>query len=113
MQDTAPNGFTYADRVQIATFIEKGIIFGASKLSTDPDGRIACRLHPPANKAYVDAYNAGWASAANPDTRTRVVAREDEQRAYWDGYRDRSEGRMKWHLAHCPDHGDHETGCQA
>ena len=29
------------------------------------------------------------------------------------GYRDAAEGRMKWHLPHCKDHGDHETGCQS
>lgn len=113
MQETAPNGFTFADRIQQATFEVTGIVFGAAKV-THIDGRLAVRLHPPKNDRYVRAYQDGWRSARDPEERTRVVRLgTDAERAFWDGYRDHAEGRMKWHLAHCRDHGDHETGCHA
>lgn len=126
--NNAPNGFHLADRLQVEAFVRAGSVPGASKVATAPDGALAVRLGPPtgwgpvqsAAKAagamlttYIREYNNGWRSAIETTQRVRVgFAGVDESVAFWDGYRDRAENRMKWHLTYCHDHGDHESGCQ-
>lgn len=111
-----PEGFHYADRHQIDSFMASGSINGASKVCLVAGAgelpRLATRLRPTGMASYDIDYRLGWQSAKQTQRgyRTRTIAGDSE--AFWAGYRDRMEGRMKWHLAHCPDHGDHEGGCQ-
>lgn len=110
VHDTLPDGFHYADRLQVAAFMATGSIDGASKVclvAGDGPPRLATRLRPPRDNRYRGDYNEGWHAGR------RLEPVDLNSRAFGDGYRDAAEGRMKWHLAHCPNHGDHAEGCGA
>lgn len=112
VHDTLPDGFAFADRLQIDSFMKWSSVDGASKIAlVAGEGdlpRLACRLRPPRRPGYVAEYKTGWADAKRPDANAVL-----DSQAYADGYRDRAEHRMKWHLAYCKSHGDHEGGCRA
>lgn len=104
-----PNGFHLADRLQAASFEATGSIDGAAKVTMTDQG-IACRLRPPRDwndKERAD-YQQGWEDGKALTGSTGYESFEWEH-----GYRDAAENRMKWHLAYCEDHGDHEGGCGA
>lgn len=117
VHETLPDGFCFADRLQIEAFMATGSIPGASKVCLVSGAgelpRLATRLRPP--RDWEDSlrldYKEGWkdGKALAPSRHTSG----DLDTAYAGGYRDAAENRMKWHLAHCPDHGDHESGCGA
>lgn len=123
IHETLPSGFHFADRLQVEAFEATGSIQGASKVAfvrvmgNEPDkseGRtaLATRLRPPRYwpDAMILAYKAGWKAgrAGAP-----VTMRDVQSEPWAQGYRDAAENRMKWHLAYCEDHGDHESGCGA
>lgn len=115
--ETVPDGFSFADRLQVDSFMATGSIDGASKvcLVAGPGDlpRLACRLRPPHlwTPDMVEDYKDGWADGKTLTPREHTDG--DLDTAYAGGYRDAAENRMKWHLAHCKNHGDHESGCQA
>lgn len=121
VHDGPPSGFHFADRLQAESFYATGSIDGASKvcfvrvMGNEPDkseGRtaLATRLRPPRDwpDAMILAYKAGWKAGKALDSDNGI-----QGEAFWKGYRDAAENRMKWHLAYCTDHGDHDGGCGA
>lgn len=112
VHDTLPDGFAYADRLQIDAFMETGRVPGATKVClVAGEGdlpRLACRLGPPTSWAAqqrVD-YREGWltSTAGEPNDGTHTIQ--------WGfGWDDASHGRMKWHLAYCPEHHAGPDGC--
>ena len=107
---SAPSGFYAADRLQVASFEATGSIDGASKVTHGADGTLYCRLRPPRdwNLTEREGYERGWRAgkAGQPDD-------QDESFEWEHGHLDATEGRQKWHLAYCTDHGNHEGGCGA
>lgn len=113
MTNQPPSGFGVADRLQVEAFVATGSIPGASKVTFADGAVLCCRLRPPYlwTPDLIQDYKDGWADGKTLTPREHTGG--DLDTAYAAGYRDRAEGRMKWHLAHCPDHGDHESGCGA
>jgi len=115
IHETLPEGFSYADRLQIESFMQSGSIDGASKVCLVAGAgelpRLACRLRPPRdwNPRQIRLYRDGWTAGRRGAPVTMVACENDE---WASGYRDAAEGRMKWHLAYCPSHGDHAEGCR-
>lgn len=140
IHDSLPEGFHFADRLQASDYFRTGSINGAAKVALVKYGegpiRVSCRLRPPhrweaivseaklfwgltggrvdtaegrlaGGQWYIEEYKRGWEAGR------AGKADADATPAYVDGYRDAAENRMKWHLAYCPDHGDHAEGCQA
>lgn len=106
-----PEGFSYADRLQVEAFMATSSIPGASKVCLVAGAgelpRLACRLRPPTfwHDEMILAYKAGWRTA-------RVVVEMPDGSAAFDmGYLDQAVGRMKWHTPHCSSHNNSATGC--
>lgn len=128
-----PSGFQYADALQIAAFNATGSVHGASKVALvegEQGVELAIRMRPPrtwddivsedpkqaygahrtltraqrdaARDWYTDQYNRGWAAAGRDDKREWISGKSSA--AFDDGYSDRANGRIKWHMTYCPDH---------
>jgi hypothetical protein len=111
IHEKLPDGFHFADPLQIDSFEATGSVNGAAKVCLVAGAgelpRLACRLRPPFDWSSddIEDYKDGWADA-------RAAWPLDEVATpYAMGYRDAAEGRMKWHLAYCTDHT--EGGCGA
>lgn len=110
IRETLPEGFNYADRLQVESFMATASVDGASKvcLVAGAGGlpRLACRLRPPRLRGewYITEYEAGWLYA-----KTSTTMPDGTSSAFDDGYLDQATGRMKWHKAHCADH--NTSGC--
>lgn len=109
--ETLPEGFNYADALQVEAFMSTSSIPGASKVAlvAGPGElpRLACRLRPPRDRGvkYISDYRAGWTLGR------KGIGSPDGNAAFNDGWLDAIWGRMKWHLAHCSEH--HQThGCK-
>ena len=117
VHDSLPEGFSFADRLQVASFMATGSIPGASKVCLVAGAgdlpRLATRLRPPRDwdDVWRQNYKDGWRDGKSLTPREYTGG--DLDTTYAAGYRDAAENRMKWHLAHCSDHGDHEGGCGA
>lgn len=113
IHDELPAGFHWADALQTAEYIASGSVNGAAKVifvkgEAEGEVNLAVRLRPPRRPGYDAEYLTGW--EAGKQAKASDVL---DSKAYADGYRDRAEGRGKWHLAYCTNHGDHEGGCGA
>lgn len=110
-RETLPEGFSYADRLQVEAFMATGSIDGASKVCmvAGPGElpRLATRLRPPRRPGYSTAeYKQGWEDGKNPSPDDIL-----DSSAYAQGYLDRRDGRMKWHFVYCTSHNNSATGC--
>jgi len=118
--ETLPSGFSYADRLQVDSFMATGSIDGAAKVALVAGAgelpRLATRLRPPYlwEADLITDYKEGWKDGkAHQRSRIDMLSVDFQDSAYLAGYLDAAENRMKWHLAHCKDHGAHDSGCWA
>lgn len=108
IHETLPDGFSYADLLQIDSFMATGSVDGAAKVCLVAGAvelpRLAVRLRPPPGwrQSWRDDYKSGW-----EDGLDEIDLHDDLDSSWWyyvAGYRDAAAGRMKWHLAYCADH---------
>lgn len=111
IHDTLPDGFHFADRLQVESFMDTGSVDGAAKVclvAAEGDlPRLACRLRPPNNwtRQQQSDYKDGWIAARDGESNWGPTIQ-------WSlGWDDAKNGRMKWHLAYCPEHHAGEDGC--
>jgi len=111
VHETLPEGFMFADVLQIESFMNTSSVPGASKVCLVAGAgelpRLACRLRPPRDRGvkYISDYRAGWTLGK------KNMGKADGNAAFNDGWLDAVWDRMKWHLAYCSDH--HQTrGCR-